>query len=145
MLEDGICSRSRHLYLCKRKVVPPEELAEDVVVVKVVASRSYPSALHQELAEAGLMPCLFKSPKVYPGGFTVLQMVHLSSDEGWTRLDSVPSIPDPAVVEACEAALVRLHGCLGGKAVHGDLRPPNIFIRSANDCHDACMHSCRKS
>ena len=127
MLEDGIRSRSKHTYLCKRKVVLPKMLAEDVVV-KVIASRSYPTQLHQELARAGMMPPLFKPPKVYPGGFTVLQMVHLSPDEGWIRLDSVPG-PDLAVAKACEAALARLQSCLGGTAVHGNLRPPNIFIR----------------
>ena len=127
MLEKGVRSRSRHLYLCKRKVVLPEELVEDVIV-KVIANRSYPAQLHQELANIGLMPQLFKPPKVYPGGFTVLQMAYLSHDQGWERLDAVES-PNLAVVEACEAALRKLQNCLGGKAVHGDLRPPNIFIR----------------
>ena len=129
MLENETHSRSTYLYLCKRKEVKPtgNELAEQVVV-KVVACRSYPSQLHEELASAGLMPPLFKPPKVYPGGFTVLQMTYLSPDEGWMRLDSVPC-PDLAVVKACKVALTRLQGCLGGTAVHGDLRPPNIFIR----------------
>lgn len=34
-----------------------------------------------------------------------------------------------AMREACKAALAGLHSCLGGSAVHGDVRIPNIFLR----------------
>ena len=73
------------------------------------------------------MPRLFKA-RVISGGYTAVRMAFLAPEKGWRRLDEVPT-PDPAIADACEAALVRLQACLGGTAVHGDLRPPNIFVR----------------
>ena len=36
--------------------------------------------------------------------------------------------------EACKAALAGLHNCLGGTAVHGDVRIPNICVRWVACC-----------
>ena len=117
----------QQIFLCK-------DSSGSKSVVKVVGSHTcpagYPSQLHRELAGIGLMPRLLSVRVIpgIPGGYSVVRMAHLALEDGWTRLDHVRT-PNPAIAAACEAALVKLQACLGGTAVHGDLRSPNIFVK----------------
>ena len=98
-------------------------------VVKIILG-TYPTALHHEIAGKGLMPKLLEEPMHYPGGYTMVEMEYLDAADGWATLASFSGAADPrAVAGACNDALQKLHACLEGKAVHGDLRAPNIFIR----------------
>ena len=99
-------------------------------VVKIILG-TYPTALHHEIAGKGLMPKLLEEPMHYPGGYTMVEMEYLDPADGWASLQSFTGPADPGDVErACNYALQGLHESLGGKAVHGDLRAPNVFIRS---------------
>ena len=90
----------------------------------------YPTELHEALAGEELMPKLLSPPKQYPGEYTLVEMEYLDAADGWATLASFSGAADPrAVAGACNDALQKLHACLEGKAVHGDLRAPNIFIR----------------
>ena len=80
-------------------------------VIKLLLG-SYPATLHTELAEKGLMPKL--------GGYTMVE----------SSLHFFRGQVDPDQVQrAFDLALMGLQECLGGKAVHGDLRAPNIMVR----------------
>ncbi len=103
--------------------------SEGLRVLKLLLGE-YPTELHEALAGAELMPKLLASPKQYPGEYTLVEMEYLDPADGWASLASFSGAADPLVVaEACNAALQKLHACLEGKALHGDLRAPNIFIR----------------
>ena len=99
-------------------------------VVKILLG-SYPTTLHRELAAKGFMPELLAEPIAYPGGYMMVEMEYLDPADGWASLYNFnDSSADPLNVEiACKNALLGLQDCLGGTAVHGDLRAPNIFIR----------------
>ena len=58
----------------------------------------------------------------------MVEMEYLDPSEGWTPLLAYQgdvSALEPVIQKAISA----FHQCLDGKAVHGDLRPPNIFVR----------------
>ncbi len=58
----------------------------------------------------------------------VVRMDYLDAQDGWQQLHELEGHWD--VVESLAlAALERLHSCLDGKAVHGDLNPMNVFVR----------------
>ena len=98
-------------------------------VVKILLG-SYPTTLHRELASKGFMPELLAEPIAYPGGYMLVEMEYLDPADGWASLYHFSNLADPLDVEnACTSALLGLQDCLGGTAVHGDLRAPNIFIR----------------
>ena len=60
----------------------------------------------------------------------LVEMEYLDPADGWASLYHFSNLADPLDVEnACTSALHGLQDCLGGTAVHGDLRAPNIFIR----------------
>ena len=82
--------------------------------------------LHQELARRGL--ALTPTVTQLSGHFTLLETEFLSPSEGWMCLDEFHGDVD-ALDKACSEAIAGLHSCLDGCAVHGDLRPPNMFAR----------------
>lgn len=58
----------------------------------------------------------------------MVEMDYLDPSEGWTPLLAYQG--DASALEtALQKAISAFHQCLDGKAVHGDLRPPNIFVR----------------
>mmetsp|Transcript_21652 Transcript_21652/g.55124 ORF Transcript_21652/g.55124 Transcript_21652/m.55124 type:complete len:116 (+) Transcript_21652:1111-1458(+) len=90
--------------------------------------------VHEQWAAAGLAPRLISSTHL-PGGYTMLEMDVLRSADGWGTLQAVLSTAaDPgarsALCTAVEQALGVAHA-LPGQGVHGDMRPPNILVRSA--------------
>ena len=100
-------------------------------VSKLIPDTAYPMDLHREMAGRGLAPTLLPQPaELHPGGFRLLEMEHLGREQGWEQLSEF-SGDAAGLPEACNLALQGLHSCLGGTAVHGDLRPPNIFVRYA--------------
>jgi hypothetical protein len=96
------------------------------IVSKIIPGHAYPLELHKELAEKGL--ALTPTVAQLPGNFTLLETEFLAPSEGWMRLDEFRGNVD-ALETACSNAVACLHSCLDGRAVHGDLRPPNIFAR----------------
>ena len=116
-------AKSSHVYLCTCAD------GGSRVVVKLLLG-PYPSALHTELAGKGLMPKLLQEPVFYPGGYTKVEMEYLDQADGWSSLQSFdgPASSDQ-LQRAFDSALCGLQECLRGKAVHGDLREPNIFLR----------------
>lgn len=113
----------KHVYLCT-PLDPASEL--ETFLAKVTAS-SYPVELHKELSIAGLVPKL-RSVETCPGGVTAIRMDYLDPEDGWVPLSSFKG--DWVALEGlADAALARLHQCLDGKAVHGDLHDGNVFVR----------------
>lgn len=96
------------------------------IVSKILPGHAYPLELHQELALKGL--ALAPAVTRLAGNFTLLETEFLSPSEGWMRLDVFRGDMD-ALETACSEAIAGLHSCLEGRAVHGDLRPPNMFAR----------------
>ena len=96
------------------------------IMSKILPGQAYPLELHQELARKGLalMPAITR----LPGNFTLLQTEFLAPSEGWMRLDEFHGDVD-VLEKACFEAVAGLHSCLENRAVHGDLRPPNMFAR----------------
>ena len=93
---------------------------------KILPGHAYPVELHQELAlkDLALKPAVTQ----LAGSFTLLETEFLSPSEGWIRLDNFRGDVE-ALDAACAEAIACLHSCLEGRAVHGDLRPPNMFVR----------------
>lgn len=118
---------NKHVYLCTPD--PPDPKLRPFVAK--VQSVPYPWALHEELSSMGLAPKLLDGRRQYPGGVEVIRMEYLGPEDGWTSLAALsgdaPGLDELA--DAADAALVRLHSCLGGCAVHGDLRRHNVFVR----------------
>lgn len=107
-------------------------------VIKLLLG-SYPATLHTELAEKGLMPKLLVDPVTYPGGYTMVEMEYLDLSDGWSSLQFFRGQVDPDQVQrAFDHALRGLQECLGGKAVHGDLRAPNIMVRYVLFAYNLC-------
>lgn len=100
-------------------------------VAKVVAT-PYPWRLHQELSKLALAPKLAtsKKKKKIPGGVEVVMMDYLDPADGWMPLKRFTGDWDVLQAVVFEA-LRSLQSCLGGKAVHGDLNPNNIYVRCA--------------
>ncbi len=106
-------------------------------IAKLIPGAAYPMRLHSEAADKGLAPRLLDSPGrgeggaelPFPGGFLLVEMEDLlSGDQGWQQMaDFGGDVEDLEI--ASLSALEGLHSCLGGAAVHGDLRAPNIFVR----------------
>lgn len=130
--------RGQMAFLCEGDASDSSDSSSTVsrkLVAKLLpcAPAEYPSALHTEAADKGCVPGMLGPTTSVAGGFTLLRMGYLDPDDGWTRLDELEQYPaDFSEVErAANDALARLHSCLAGTAVHGDLRPPNIFLRWA--------------
>ena len=109
-------------------------------VVKFVPARSYPypEDLHVQLAQKRIAPKLLSPVKLLPGGFWFVEMEYLDPSEGWTSLLAYQgdvSALEPVIQKAISA----FHQCLDGKAVHGDLRPPNIFVRVLDGELEVCF------
>ena len=96
------------------------------IVSKILPGHAYPLELHQELAVRGL--ALTPTVTQLAGNFTLLEAEFLAPSDGWMRLDGFRGDVD-ALETACSEAVAVLHSCLEGRAVHGDLRPPNMFAR----------------
>ncbi len=109
-----------YVYLCK-------DDNGALSVVKLVLGR-YPTDLHRELEAKALAPKLLSSPQPFPGGYTMIQMAYLDPNEGWELLSSAHRKTD-IDKSVFSSAIKNFQSCLGGKAVHGDLRPNNIFCR----------------
>ena len=91
---------------------------------------SYPLDLYQEAVSKGLAPAILNltAETSYPGGFRLLETEELASSSGWEQLHRFSG--DMNILQkASNSALTSLHSCLSGTAVHGDIRPPNIFVR----------------
>ena len=111
------------VYLCTDK-----ENEAKQIIVKIIAGDSYPISLHEELAALGHAPTLHYHQRL-SGGFMLLCYEFLSATDGWVSLNHFDCKEAlPLLQAACEKALSALHSCLGGRAVHGDMRPPNIFM-----------------
>lgn len=130
--------RGQMAFLCEGDASDSSDSSSTVsrkLVAKLLpcAPTEYPSALHTEAAAKGCVPGLLGPAGSVAGGFTLLRMGYLDPDDGWTRLDELEQYPADflEVERAANDALARLHSCLEGTAVHGDLRPPNIFLRWA--------------
>ena len=83
----------------------------------------------------------------------MVEMEYLDPAEGWVQLHSYEGDTD-ALEAALLGALAGLQQCLGGSAVHGDLRRQNIVVRqaAAGSCvaahgkyiiENSTMHLCR--
>lgn len=116
------------IYLCTDK-----GQADQKQVVKILA-RDYPEDLHKQLQVLQAAPPLLSCAQL-PGGFTVVRYEYLDPSVGWQCLADLDSLVDltenemDALGEAYRGAVQKLHTCLGGKAVHGDLRANNVLIR----------------
>ena len=91
---------------------------------------SYPLDLYQEAVSKGLAPAILNltAETSYPGDFRLLETEELASSSGWEQLHRFSG--DMNILQkASNSALTSLHSCLSGTAVHGDIRPPNIFVR----------------
>jgi len=111
-----------HVYLCKDE--------GQALVAKLVERDKYAVDLHKELDAKGLAPKLLHDIHTYPGGFMLVEMEYLDPDDGWQRLDGATAHDFTALSAACTGALRGLQQCLGGHAVHGDLRACNIYVRA---------------
>lgn len=77
------------------------------------------------------LPLLFGcsvQPERQPGGFTLIKTQYLDPAHGWKALSDYDGDFE-AVATAARKALKRWQTELDCKAVHGDLRTPNIFAR----------------
>ncbi|KAK9827446.1 hypothetical protein WJX74_002905 [Apatococcus lobatus] len=94
-----------------------------------VTTAPYPSTLHAEAGKAGVVPQLSqKRQKRYPGGQHLVEMEYLDPQHGWISLANFDG--DWASARfMLEELLQKWQACCDNKAVHGDLRPPNIFLR----------------
>ncbi len=107
-----------YVYLCK-------DDSGALSVVKIVLG-PYPTDLHRELEAKDLAPNLLSSPQLFPGGYTMIHTAYLDPSEGWELLSSAHGNLDES---SFSSAIETFQSCLGGKAVHGDLRPNNILCR----------------
>ncbi|EIE24452.1 hypothetical protein COCSUDRAFT_61877 [Coccomyxa subellipsoidea C-169] len=123
---------NKHVYLS----MPKDSSSELEPFVAKVQSTPYPWDLHDELAALGLAPKLLDGERLFPGGVEVIRMAYLDPDDGWEPLGRF-SGEWRGLEELCNDALVQLHACLGGRAVHGDLNPYNVYIRSGKPDVDA--------
>ncbi len=115
--------------------MPKDSSSELQPFVGKLQSTPYPWDLHDELAALGLAPKLLDGDCLFPGGVEVIRMAYLDPDDGWEPLGRF-SGEWRGVEELCENALVQLHACLGGRAVHGDLNTYNVYIR-----YDLAQHA----
>ncbi|KAK9827443.1 hypothetical protein WJX74_002905 [Apatococcus lobatus] len=78
---------------------------------------------------SGVVPQLSqKRQKRYPGGQHLVEMEYLDPQHGWISLANFDG--DWASARfMLEELLQKWQACCDNKAVHGDLRPPNIFLR----------------
>ena len=70
-----------------------------------------------------------------PGGFLLLVLEFLDPTDGWMSLENFDDATTSSekLRAACLRALESLQTCLDGKAVHGDLRSPNVFISKSDE------------
>ena len=87
---------------------------------------------HSVAAQCKVAPELLAYER-YAGDVYLLETEYLPESGGWMRLDrAAESIQDwPGATAKLDAAADALHACCGSKAVHGDLRAPNIMVRWA--------------
>ena len=99
-----------------------------------IKDASYPLTLHKQLSSLGHAPDLFDVEQL-PGGFLLLVLEFLDPTDGWMSLEKFDdATTSPEMLQAaCLGALKSLQTCLDGKAVHGDLRSPNVFISKSDD------------
>lgn len=99
---------------------------------------TYGTAVHEAWAKAGLAPELH-NVECLPGGWLYIEMEYLlPTDEGgtWRNLGSVSTADQAGLMPQLQQALDKAHnvhigvkGAKGGRGVHGNLRPENIFYR----------------
>ncbi|KAK9827850.1 hypothetical protein WJX74_005628 [Apatococcus lobatus] len=93
-----------------------------------ITTAPYPSGLHQEAGQAGVVPQLRHTTRKYPGGQYLIEMDYLNPADGWLALNHF-SGNWSAAKKILEELLIQWQACCNGRAVHGDLRAPNIFLR----------------
>ncbi|KAK9827445.1 hypothetical protein WJX74_002905 [Apatococcus lobatus] len=119
----GLNSRSQ-TWPCEKKIG-----SSITSIFAKVTTAPYPSTLHAEAGKAGVVPQLSqKRQKRYPGGQHLVEMEYLDPQHGWISLANFDG--DWASARfMLEELLQKWQACCDNKAVHGDLRPPNIFLR----------------
>ena len=93
-----------------------------------ITNAPYPANLHQEAGDAGLVPRLHQDKGRFPGGQYLVEMEYLDPEDGWISLESFAGDWEEAR-PILHALLEGWHACCNHKAVHGDLRAPNIALR----------------
>ena len=93
-----------------------------------VTTAPYPSELHDEASKAGLVPQLSEYEGRFPGSQYLVEMEYLDPQQGWVSLAAFDGDWASARFLLTEL-LGKWQACCGKEAVHGDLRPPNIFLR----------------
>lgn len=86
--------------------------------------------LSPPLAGKGHAPALVHH-ETLAGGFMMIVYEYLDPSDGWRALhefNDTRAEPEQ-ITSACIEALSSLHSCLEGRGVHGDPRPPNIFLK----------------
>ncbi|KXZ51283.1 hypothetical protein GPECTOR_13g770 [Gonium pectorale] len=120
------------LYVARQRVEGGEERR---VLVKFVAGR-YGAEVHRAWHAAGVAPALYDVRSVGGNTYVMVIMELLSPEDGWTPLGQAPQHGGgKPLIDAVREALKRAHAAplakLGQKAVHGDVRCPNILVRGA--------------
>ena len=91
---------------------------------------SFPMDFYQEAVSMGLAPAILNlaAETSYPGDFRLIETEDLTTSSGWNEMHLFSGDMDE-LQSTSYSALTRLHSCLDGHAVHGDIRSPNIFVR----------------
>lgn len=104
--------------------------ADGSVTFAKITTSPYPSALHEEAASKNLVPKLRPCEDRFPGSQYLVEMEFLEPQIGWIALSTFAG-DWPSAEQVLYQLLHQWQTCGEGKAVHGDLRPPNIFLRYA--------------
>ncbi len=110
-------------WLCKKQVGGTLK-----AIFAKVTTAPYPSKLHEEAGKAGLVPQLSEYGGRFPGNQYLIEMEYLDPRQGWVSLGKFDGDWASARLLLMEL-LDKWQDCCGGQAVHGELRPPNIFLR----------------
>ncbi|KAG2484496.1 hypothetical protein HYH03_016725 [Edaphochlamys debaryana] len=103
------------------------------VLIKFVEGR-YGAQVHRAWHGAGVAPELLEARRLPHSSYTMVVMELLGEEEGWMSPSSVPPTGREGLVEAVRNALQTAHATPllegQGKGVHGDMRRPNIMVKT---------------
>ncbi|KXZ50022.1 hypothetical protein GPECTOR_18g175 [Gonium pectorale] len=121
------------LYAARQRLVEGGQARR--VLVKFVGGR-YGAEVHRAWHAAGVAPALYDVRSVGGSAYTMVVMELLRPEDGWVPLcqalqDGGGEPLKAAVREALRRAQAGALETLGHKAVHGDVRRPNILVRGA--------------
>ena len=96
--------------------------------------RTQSNSTKRHAASKGLAPAILGLAEeiLYPKGVRLLETEDLANSNSWEQMHNFSGDMDELEATSI-SALTSLHSCLNGAAVHGDVRPPNIFVRWATD------------